>query len=68
VVVTQVDRRSEAYKAGVRPGMVIHEVNQQEVKNVQDFWQAVEQTEPSKQLLLLVEGPQATMYLTFPIG
>ena len=54
VVVTQVDPRSEACQAGVRRAMVIHEVNQQEVKNVQDFRQAVEKAEQSKQMLLLV--------------
>ena len=68
VVVTQVDPRSEAYQAGVRPGMVIHEVNQQEVRNVQDFRQAVEKAEQSKQMLLLVQSPEATRYITFPIG
>jgi serine protease Do len=68
VVVTEVDPRSEAYQAGVRAGMVIQEVNQQAVKNVQDFQQAVEKAEQSRQILLLVQSPQATMYLTFPIG
>jgi serine protease Do len=68
VVVTEVDPRSEAYQAGVRPGMVIREVNQQEVKNIQEFQQAVEKAEQSRQILLLVQSPQATMYLTFPVG
>jgi serine protease Do len=68
VVVTQVDPNSEAYQAGVRRGMVIREINQQEVKNVEDFRQAVQKAEQSKQVLLLVQSPQATMYLTFPIG
>jgi serine protease Do len=68
VVVVQVDPRSEAYQAGVRPGMVIHEVNQQEVTDVQEFRQAVEKAEQTKQILLLVQSRQATMYLTFPVG
>ena len=57
VVVTQIDPDSEAYQAGVRRGMVIREVNQQEVKHVQDFRQAVEKAEKSKQVLLLVQSP-----------
>ena len=48
--------------------MVIREINQQEVKNMEDFRQAVQKAEQSKQVLLLVQSPQATMYLTFPIG
>lgn len=68
VVVTQIDPRSEAYQAGVRRGMVIREVNHQEVHNTQDFRQAVQKAEQEKQLLLLVESQQATMYITFPLG
>ena len=48
--------------------MVIREINQQEVKNVEDFRQAVQKAEQAKQVLLLVQSPQVTMYLTFPIG
>jgi serine protease Do len=68
VVVTQIDPRSTAYQAGVRRGMVIREVNHQEVNNTQDFQQAVQQAEQEKQLLLLVESQQAAMYITFPLG
>src|SRR5207245_10354526 len=59
VVVTQIDPRSEAYQAGVRRGMVIREVNHQEVSNTQDFRQAVQKAEQDKQLLMLVESQQA---------
>jgi hypothetical protein len=48
--------------------MVIREVNHQEVRNMQDFQQAVQQAEQEKQLLMLVESQQATLYVTFPIG
>lgn len=68
VVVTQIDQRSAAYQAGVRRGMVIREVNHQEVNNTQDFRQAVQKAEQEKQLLMLVENQQATMYITFPLG
>jgi serine protease Do len=66
--VTQVDPRSEAYQAGVRRGMVIREVNHQEVNNMQDFQEAVQKAEQEKQVLMLVESQQATLYVTFPIG
>jgi len=68
VVVTQIDSRSEAYQAGVRRGMVIREVNHQGVSNTQAFRQAVQKAEQDKQLLMLVESQQATMYITFPLG
>ena len=65
---TQRDPRSEAYQAGVRRGMVLREVNHQEVSHTQDFRQAVQQAEQDKQLRMLVESQQATMYITMPLG
>ena len=46
---TQIDPRSEAYQAGMRRGMVIREVNHQQVSNTQDFGQAVQKAEQDKQ-------------------
>jgi serine protease Do len=66
VVVTAIDPRRKAYQAGVRRGMVIREINHQEVSNMQEFRQAVEQAEQSKEMLLLVESQGATMYIPFP--
>jgi serine protease Do len=68
VLVTQVDPDSEAYQAGIRRGMVIREVNNQEVNNIQEFRQAAEKAEQSKRMLLLVQSQQATLYITFPVG
>ncbi|MGE3538808.1 MAG: DegQ family serine endoprotease [Candidatus Tectimicrobiota bacterium] len=68
VVVQQVDPRSEAYQAGVRTGMVILQINRQEVTNINEFRQAVSQAEAARRVLLLVQTPQATRYITFPVG
>ena len=68
VVVAQVDPNSAAYQAGVRRGMVIREVNQQEVSDMQAFRQALEKAEQSKRVLLLVQGQQAARYITFSLG
>jgi hypothetical protein len=38
------------------------------VSNTQDFRQAVQKAEQDKQLLMLVESQQATMYITFSLG
>jgi len=38
------------------------------VKNVEDFRKAAEQAEQEKQVLLLVQSPQATLYRTFPLA
>ena len=69
VLVTQVDPESAAYQAGLRRGMVIRQVNRQDVNNVEDFRRALEQSEQSKRVLMLVEDQQqATRYITFDIG
>lgn len=68
VVVQQVDPRSEAYQAGLRPGMIILQVNRQEVTDVEAFREAVGQADAAHRVLLLVQTPQATRYITFPIG
>ena len=68
VIVTQVDPNSEAYQAGVRRGMLIRQVNRQDVSSTQEFRQALEQAESTKRVLLLVQDQQATRYITFPLG
>jgi serine protease Do len=69
VLVTQIDPNSAAYQAGVRRGMVIRQVNRQEVKNVEEFRRALEQSEQSRRVLMLVEDQQqATRYITFNVG
>jgi len=68
VVVTQVDSNSEAYQAGVRRGMLIRQVNRQDVSNTQEFRHALQQAESTKRVLLLVQDQQATRYITFPLG
>ena len=65
---TQVDPNSEAYQAGVRRGMLIRQVNRQDVSSTQEFRQALEQAESTKRVLLLVQDQQATRYITFPLG
>src|SRR5262245_31082779 len=68
VIVTQIDPNSEAYQAGVRRGMLIRQVNRQDVNNTQEFRQALAKAEPTKRVLLLVQDQQATRYITFPLG
>jgi serine protease Do len=69
VIVAQVDPESEAYQAGIRRGMLIRQVNRQDVKNTREFRQALEQSEQTKRVLLLVEDQQqATRYITFRVA
>jgi serine protease Do len=68
VVVAQVDPDSEAYQAGLRRGMLIRQVNRQNVSNTEEFWQALVRSEQTKRVLLLVQDRQASRYLTFRLA
>jgi serine protease Do len=63
VVVTDVDASSVVANAGMRPGMVITEVNRKPVKNARDFEQAVKASKDPNSLLLLVQVGGRTQYL-----
>jgi serine protease Do len=63
VVVTAVDPNSVAASAGVRPGMVITEVNRKPVANAREFDEAAKAAKDSDTLLLLVQLEGHTRYL-----
>jgi serine protease Do len=63
VVVTGVDPASVAATAGVRPGMVVTEVNRKPVTNAKDFDEAIKAGKDSNTLLLLVKVGGHTQYL-----
>jgi serine protease Do len=68
VVVTQVDPNSEAYQAGLRRGMLIRQVNRQDVHNTEEFRRALGQSKPPKRVLLLVQDQEATRYIAFSLA
>jgi serine protease Do len=68
VVVTQVAPRSEAYTAGIRRGMLIRQVNRQDVSDVQEFRQALASSEQTHRVLLLVQDQQATRYIALNLA
>ncbi len=64
VVVSQVKPRSDAFEAGIRPGLMIKEVNQQPVKNVNQFHNAIQQAPKGKPILLYVFDGEYSNYIT----
>lgn len=63
VVITQVVSGSPAFESGLQPGMVIREVNQREVKNTDDFREALKEASFKKGILLLVQTAKGSQYL-----
>lgn len=64
VVVTEVDRSSNAYKTGLRAGDVIIRVGKEKVKNTQSFYESLKNSSKGNTLLLLVKRGDATRFLT----
>ena len=60
VIISQVAPGSPAQFAGLKPGILILEVNRKGVKNVQEFLEAIES---SRSLLLLVQEGQYSRYV-----
>ncbi len=61
VVVTSVDPQSAAARSGIRPGVLIMEVNRQQVRNVKEFEQAIEEN-GGKPILLLIKDERGSHY------
>ncbi|MHC4424571.1 MAG: DegQ family serine endoprotease [Planctomycetota bacterium] len=54
VIVSQVDPGSQAAQVGIVPGVLIREVNRQEVKNTKEFNEAIKKAKKKGSALLLV--------------
>jgi serine protease Do len=67
VIVTQVDSRSRAAQAGIRPGMLIKEVNRQQVSNVKEFNKAVNQSASKGRVLLLVDNGRLSRFVMIEV-
>ena len=67
VVVSEVDPASVAYEKGLRPGMLIIEVNRSEVENLRDFSNAVGKRR-GKSVLLRVKTRGGTIFVNLPVN
>ena len=65
VVVTEADEDSSAFRAGLRPGMLIKEVNRQAVNNLKEFNEAMKDSSDKGDILLLVKDPNGTRFIAF---
>ncbi len=66
VIVAEVDPTGTAYAEGIRPGMVVKEVNRQTVTSVEEFYQAMEMAMDEESVLLLLSFRGRTTYAAVP--
>ncbi|MGC9325284.1 MAG: PDZ domain-containing protein, partial [Desulfomonilia bacterium] len=67
VIVTQVDPSSAAASAGIRPGVLIQEVNREKIQNVKEFEQALEKN-GKKPILLFIKDERGSHYVALDPG
>lgn len=68
VIVAQVAPGSEAARAGVKPGMLIKEVNRQQVNDPREFQEAVKKDSKEHTALLLVQDGQSSRYVALDVA
>jgi serine protease Do len=66
VLVAKVDPQGPAARAGLEPGDIVHQINQQPIKGLKDYTRVLEQLPPGQEALLLVRDWRTgeTGYLT----
>jgi len=67
VIVTSLDRSSEAAQRGIMPGMLIKEVNRQQVRNRKEFNEAIKKARKKGVALLLVRQ-EYTRFILLPLS
>jgi serine protease Do len=68
VIVTEVDRGSQAQRKGITPGMLIKEVNQQKVRNTREFNDAIKKARKEGGALLLVKGGRYSFFVPLKLS
>jgi len=62
VVITRVDPGSPAARAGLQRGDVIQEINQEPVKDAEDFSKKIEKAKEQERVLLLIQRGQNNLF------
>lgn len=68
VIVTKVEPDSSAAQTGIRPGVLIQEVNRKKVSNIKDFSSAMEKAGKNESVLLLVYNGRYTQLILLPLS
>lgn len=67
IIVTHVKPDSPASKAGINRGDIIKEINRTEIRNLQDYKDAIKKAGKNKTILLLIQRGSGTFYTAIKI-
>ncbi|MHC4310712.1 MAG: Do family serine endopeptidase, partial [Planctomycetota bacterium] len=67
VIVSNVERGSEAQRKGIRIGMLIQEVNRKEVTSIEEFNQAMDEASKEDKVLLLIHNGSYNRFIVLDI-
>jgi serine protease Do len=68
VVISEVKPGRPAATAGLRPGMLISQINRESGDDVEAFQEALAESSTTKQVLLLVEDRRGGRYVALSLG
>ena len=64
IVIIQADRNSRAFAAGLRPGDLILQINQQDIVTINDYEKAASKIKPGERILLLIRKKGQDLFIT----
>jgi S1-C subfamily serine protease len=64
VIITSIKIGSTADRAGLKPGMLLMQINGKKIKNAEDFSEAMTHIDNKKHLLFLVRFQNITRFIT----
>ncbi|MBN2479819.1 MAG: Do family serine endopeptidase [Parachlamydiales bacterium] len=64
VIITTVKQNSLALKSGLKPGMIIQQINNKKIKNIDDFNIAMKDADQKRHLLMLVRYQNITRFIS----
>lgn len=68
VIITEVERASEAWEAGFRPGDIILQIDKKQINDLEDYNQAVEAMSEGQLALFLVKRGDNTLYVGYRVS
>lgn len=68
VIITDVQRASDAWEAGFRPGDVILQVDKKQIDTLEDYNRAIEDMSEGKLALFLVKRGETTLYVGYRLS